>query len=259
MGGVTRNNTANSVKDIFLAIETSGYSTGVALITGDSVLFETVEDTAARHNEVLLTLINEAFGHIRLSSALGSQLSAIDYLAGIFLTIGPGMFTSLRVGLSVAKGLALARQIPLKGVNTLLALSTTGGQVSNSPYPVLALIDARKQELYAGFYLMGRPCIPPAVISPFFIPEWLSNVKIEYPKPLILVGDGTKLVEPFLRQAGIDFITTGVTFPSVKVVARLGMQLLKDEGPDSLQLLEPLYLRRTDAELKREKEKGVRD
>lgn len=253
MGGVIRNTTTNSVKNIFLAIETSGYSTGVALIRGDAVLFETVADTASRHNEVLLFLINEAFSHIRLSTTLGSRLSAIDHLAGIFLTIGPGMFTSLRVGLSVAKGLALARQIPLKGVNTLFALSTTVEQVFHSPYPVLALIDARKQELYAGLYLMGRICIPPAVVSPFFIPEWLSKVKIDYSKPLLLAGDGAKLVEPVLSQAGIDFIPTNITFPSARVVAGLGMRLLKEEGPDDRQLLEPLYLRRTDAELKREK------
>lgn len=277
MGTVSGGSAASAVRSVFLGLETSGFSTGLALIAGEALLFETMQDTAARHNETLLSLINEVLTSVRISNYEKKDAAtgiSIDYLAGICLTVGPGMFTSLRVGLSVAKGLALARQIPLKGVNTLLALSATVcqprraqfGQGPDSARPILALLDARKQELYAGLYLRERPLLPPVVISPNLLPKWLgqllskkqSSSELAIGKAassLVVVGDGAKLAEPILHKAGIDFKVANITYPSAAVVARLGRQLLREEGPDNLQLLEPLYLRRTDAELKREGQK----
>ncbi len=235
------------MNSLFLALETSGFLTGVALVADDSILFETAKETDARHNENLLLIIDEAFK---------STGSSLDQLAGICLTIGPGMFTSLRVGLSTAKGLALFRQIPIKGVNTLQALAETA---TPFPDPVLALIDARKQELYAGLYQAKKPLLPPTVIAPHLLPKWLSQLSEfgftpagKHKTPLLLAGDGTKLAESFLSNSGIDFQTTHIKHPNAVVVARLGRELIQKEGPDNIQTLKPCYLRRTDAELKRE-------
>ncbi len=222
----------------YLAMDTSGPTTSLALLTPDGKGTTVSQPTGARHNEVLIPLIDQL---------LKSTGATIDQLAAVCLTIGPGMFTSLRVGLSVAKGLALARNIPIKGVNTLAALALT----TSANQPVLALIDARKQELYAALYHQNKPLVPATVTPPEKLPEMIK-MHLAPAQPVYLAGDGAKIAEEPLKKAGINIIISDTIAPSPLVVAQLGLTALNQEGPDNLEILEPIYLRRTDAELKRE-------
>ncbi|MGQ9707628.1 MAG: tRNA (adenosine(37)-N6)-threonylcarbamoyltransferase complex dimerization subunit type 1 TsaB [bacterium] len=250
-------------KGICLGLETSGSGTGVALVCDGSVVFEinthrnhcpTDEKGGCRvtHNENLLLFIAVALGQAGLKP---------DSLDAIFLTIGPGMFTSLRVGLSVAKGLALPRNLPVKGINTLLALSMTAAEYTNlKAYPtqirdkvigpVLSLIDARKGELYAGLFQGEKALIEPLVISPEGLTELLYRVHLPG-QGLIIAGDGAAIAEPLLKEAGFSLCKSGRVFPSPVTVVQLGASLMEKDGPDDLVSLEPVYLRRTDAELRR--------
>jgi tRNA threonylcarbamoyl adenosine modification protein YeaZ len=76
-----------------------------------------------------------------------------DKIGALAVSIGPGMFTSLRVGLSLAKGLALALNIPIVAVNTL---DVIGVSMSFLHYPVLAVINAYHEEIYAALYKKGE-------------------------------------------------------------------------------------------------------
>ena len=104
---------------VFLGIETSGEYTALALIREEpQVLARLVNElTQACHNEQVFKLLDRLF-----AEGSGFELTRLD---GIGVTIGPGMFTSLRVGLSVAKGLAMTCGIALKGINTLDAMALT--------------------------------------------------------------------------------------------------------------------------------------
>jgi len=227
---------------VFLGIETSGPATGVALVTAERLLYEKVSDGGARHNEQLLPLIQEA--------AAKSSV-AITSLAGIGVAIGPGMFTALRVGLSVAKGLALAHGLPVKGVNTLWALAATAaGLESLSARPVLALIDARKHQVYAALYCETQTVLAPAVVAPAELPRLLAAV-VPRTDWLLLVGDGAELCRTVLESAGIATRWSGIRTPSPRVVAQAAARLIPVEGGADLAALEPCYLRRTDAELRR--------
>uniref|UniRef100_A0A7C3EMA9 tRNA (Adenosine(37)-N6)-threonylcarbamoyltransferase complex dimerization subunit type 1 TsaB n=1 Tax=candidate division WOR-3 bacterium TaxID=2052148 RepID=A0A7C3EMA9_UNCW3 len=223
------------VRDIFLGLDTSGFQTGLALVSGGAVLYETRSSAGTSHNESLLLLIRRAL------DAAGLQL---DQLRGICLTIGPGMWTGLRVGLSTVKGLALPKGIAVKGVNTLRVIAATAGAGGGA---VLAVMDARRNELYAALYHGTRVLIPPqAGASPF-----LGRLVAERQPPgdLLLAGDGSELIKPVLSAMGIRFVDSGVRLPEPAVIVRLGVELLKSEGPDRLSELEPVYLRRTDAEI----------
>ncbi|MEO0005510.1 MAG: tRNA (adenosine(37)-N6)-threonylcarbamoyltransferase complex dimerization subunit type 1 TsaB, partial [candidate division WOR-3 bacterium] len=90
----------------FLGLETSGRTTGLALVKDKRVVWEKRTPNEVSHNESLLPLIDTAFAQTEIK---------LNELTGICLTIGPGMFTSLRVGLSVTKGLAVARGLLVKG------------------------------------------------------------------------------------------------------------------------------------------------
>jgi tRNA threonylcarbamoyladenosine biosynthesis protein TsaB len=151
------------------------------------------------------------------------------------------------VGLSVVKGLALPKLLPVKGVNTLQAIAATVGPVT---LPVLTVMDARRGEVYAALYLNEQVLVQPSALEPVRLATLVAEHKTTR---VALAGDGRELVKPALKAAGIQFEDTGVCRASPVVVARLGMELLDRQGPDSIAELEPVYLRRTDAEINREK------
>jgi len=162
--------------------------------------------------------------------------------------IGPGMFTSLRVGLSTAKGLAVAHRIPVKGVNTLWSLARTARGDMNS---VLSVVDARKHQVYAALYLEGRPAIPPSVMDP---EQLVSEVRTMLPErtSLVVAGSGASVCADLFAVAGLELQMSDIEIPSPGVVALEAAERIAGGMADDVAAIEPLYLRRTDAELARE-------
>jgi tRNA threonylcarbamoyladenosine biosynthesis protein TsaB len=234
-----------------LGIETSGTQTGLALVRDSGIITRT-RACGTTHNEHVLPMLAELLAEAGIGP---KDLTAIG------VTAGPGMFTSLRVGLSTAKGLALPHSVPVKAVGTLPALAHSSphpasctlhlAPCTSSP-PVLALIDARKSEVYAALYDGSRELLAPCVLSPSALPAVLHSALSALHSTLVLSGSGVPLCLDALRSAGVAVEDTQVRHPSAAAVARLALALIDAEGPDDLARLEPLYLRRTDAELNRE-------
>lgn len=225
---------------LVLGIETSGTTTGLALAASGRVVSELVEHSSCGHNEVLMPLLD------RLLKDAGAT---VRDLHGIGVDIGPGMFTSLRVGTSTAKGLALAHGIPVAGVSSLWALARTAQPDLNA---VLSLIDARKHQVYAGLYLDGRSVIPPSVAEP---EQLVSEVrsKLTEPSDLAVAGSGVSICADLLAAGGIGLALTGIDYPSPGMVAIEAEVRIEQGLADDVAAIEPVYLRRTDAELTREK------
>ncbi len=218
--------------ELVLGIETSGTATGIALLRAGEVVHE-ADETGTAHNRVLLRLVEGAL------AAAGSDVAG---LTGIGVTIGPGMFTSLRVGLGTAKGLALPHDIPLKGVSSLHALARTAAEPGS---PVLAVIDARKRQVYAALYRDDELLLGPGVFDPGELADRLAQ---HGDSGLLVAGDVDAL-----RPALGRMRPSGVTRPAARVVARIAARELARGRADDIETLEPVYLRRTDAELSREK------
>ena len=230
---------------LVLGIETSGKSTGLALADSGKVIVEMIEDSSCGHNEVLMPLLD------RLLRGAGVEASQ---LSGIGVDIGPGMFTALRVGTSTAKGLAIARRIPVVGVSSLWALARTALPTLDG---VISLMDARKHQVYAAIYLGGQAALAPAVMDP---EDLVSEVgKMTERTSLVVAGNGTDLCADLFAAAGIRLEAACIEVPSPGVIAveageRIGKGLASD-----LASMEPLYLRRTDAELTREQKLGPKN
>ena len=224
---------------LVLGIETSGTSTGLALAASGRVVAELVEDSSCGHNEVLMPLLD------RLLKNAG--LTVCD-LSGIGVDIGPGMFTSLRVGLSTAKGLAIAHRVPVVGANTLWSLARTAREDVDT---VLSVMDARKHQVYAALYLEGRPAIPPSIMSPERLVSEVRSV-LQGRDVLAVAGNGASICAELLAAAGAGIELTGVEIPSPGVVALEAGERIAKGMADDVAAIEPLYLRRTDAELVRE-------
>ncbi|MCK0143081.1 tRNA (adenosine(37)-N6)-threonylcarbamoyltransferase complex dimerization subunit type 1 TsaB [Aliiroseovarius sp. F20344] len=134
---------------LILAFDTSAAHCAAALLCGDKIVVERIENMAKGQAERLFPLLEEVLAEAGVSWA---DLSAIG------VGIGPGNFTGIRISVSAARGLALSLGIPAIGVSSLEA------QVDNAPRPVWSLVDARRDHLYAQLFEMG-PASAPELIS----------------------------------------------------------------------------------------------
>jgi len=145
-------------------------------------------------------------------------------LGGIVVGTGPGSFTSLRMGLSAARALSFALEVPLAGVSTLAALA------AGAP-GALPVIDARRREVFT--LVDGQPAA--------LAPEGLSNTVLQ---GRVLVGDGAVRYREVFEGAGVD-VPPDVSELHVPR-ASLHAGLAGDFGP--AELVEPLYVRVPDAD-----------
>jgi tRNA threonylcarbamoyladenosine biosynthesis protein TsaB len=123
-----------------LAVETSTLAGGAALLDGDLIVGEYTLDVRAPHSERLMGAID------RLLTDAGWTVRDLE---GLAVSVGPGSFTGLRIGLSTVKGLALALGIPVAAVPTLDAMASL---LPFAALPVCPVLDARKREVYASLY-----------------------------------------------------------------------------------------------------------
>lgn len=125
---------------MLLALDTSTAQTGLALYDGTQILGEMTWHSHLRQTVELAPAIVELLKHV------GANIEAVD---AIGVATGPGSFTSLRVGLSLAKGLALARHIPLIGIPSLNILAAA---IPLQPVPLAAILQAGRGRLAVGWY-----------------------------------------------------------------------------------------------------------
>lgn len=158
-----------------LFIDTSGPRLQLAL-AGDGSAIVRVEDIARGHAEILFD---------RLAGFLSANATSYKDLTRIGVTTGPGSFTGLRIGISAARGLALALDIPVIGVPNLLALSLCGPK---NPHAVV--VDARRGEAYVQeFSAPGQPKTRPRLMPLHQAEEFSSTDNFSLLKdPLLDIG-----------------------------------------------------------------------
>lgn len=225
---------------LILGIETSGLWTGTALVRGEAILFEQSLGPGTDHNEKIVMLIEQA-----LAKAPGG----LHALEGVGVAIGPGMFTSLRVGLAAAKAVCLVRNCPLRGINTLAALAASVAESGSAP--VLTVVDARKNQLYAALWQQDGCCLlAPAAVDTAAIAEWLATT-LPTGATLVITGNGRELCRQRLEDKGYRCIGVALDHPRPAAIARLAGNDIATGTVDDLESLTPCYLRQTDAELTR--------
>lgn len=223
---------------LLLAIETSTRVCSVALARGSELIAERANSDARLHSERLLPMIDA------LLASAGVGLAAVGAFA---LSIGPGSFTGLRIGLATMKAFALTDARPVVPVSTLAALCAGAGAGG----PVAALLDARRGALYAACVsragLVYADLLADSVNTP---PELATRL----PRGArIVVGEGAQQGAEQLAALRPDLALLALPElgASAASVARLGAQLLaQGAGRDAAELV-PVYLRRAEAEARR--------
>jgi tRNA threonylcarbamoyl adenosine modification protein YeaZ len=207
-----------------LAIDTAleACSVGVAVDGGSPVL---VSETIGRgHAERLFGMISAAM------EEAGIGFAALDRIA---VTVGPGSFTGIRVGIAAARGLALVTGCPVVGIGTLAVIAESA-RAAAGPVPVMAVLDARRDEVYAqAFAADGTPLSEPTA-GP------APAVAARLGAGMVLAGSGAPLVAAAL--ASPPAITHTAAAPDIAALVRLGLAAPPPAGPPR-----PLYLRPPDA------------
>src|SRR3989304_1066413 len=172
----------------------------------------------------------------------------LGQLEGLAVAIGPASFTGLRIGISAVKGLALGLGIPVAAVPTLDALAAT---LPFAAHPVCPVLDAKKGEVYASLYHWSGDAMSRDWEYLAVAPEALCD---RLRGPVIFVGDAVGTLGG-LRRARLGdnarFAPAGRRQPSPGCVGALGHALLLAGQTVDASALTPLYLRPSEAELKR--------
>jgi tRNA threonylcarbamoyl adenosine modification protein YeaZ len=181
------------------------------------------------HAEALMPLLD------RLVDAMGTPLHHIDR---IVVTTGPGSFTGLRVGISAARGIALAAGKPAVGVSTLLAYAAPH-LADDETLPVVAVIDARHAHVYLQVFAPGgRTIVAPRLAS-------LSEaVRAAAETPARIVGNAAQIVADGLTAIGsVPIVVDARPAPDIAWIASTGAAMAADQAPPK-----PQYLRAPDAQ-----------
>ncbi len=162
------------------------------------------------------------------------QKSNITYkdLDAVAISKGPGSYTGLRIGVSAAKGLCFALNIPLISLDTLLVLANQINVDNNIIIPVL---DARRLEIYCSVFSSNFEIIQP--IEAHILNE---NSFSEIQKPIIFIGDCTQKCEEILKIENTTFIHS---FPSAKEMCFLSFEKFLNKDFEDVAYFEPFYLK----------------
>jgi len=225
-----------------LAIETSTLVGSVALVRDGWLVYEQLLGLREDHSSRLMPAIDYAFDHV------GWSPREVDVYA---LAIGPGSFTSLRVGLATIKGLCLATGAPVVAVATLDAMARS---FPGCRWRVCPMLDARMNEVYGAVYEWHESeCrkLTADRVAPVddILDGWDDT-------PVLCFGSGADLYQDRIETILGDnsrLVPGSLGLPRASRVAMLARDRFDRGETDDIETLEPVYLRKSEAERARDR------
>lgn len=203
-----------------LAIDTSSKNATVAITENEDKIIELNNNDEKTHSQKLMKMIDEAFKKTNL---------LLDNIDLIVCCLGPGSFTGVRIGIATAKAFADSKDIPVVGVNSLETLAYS----LNEEGDICSLIDADHGNMYAGFFKIKKN----------------KNDELETEKEdlsFLNYEDEKNSFSKFKIVNSSDDISLGIT------LAKLGYNKYKKGEYGNSNILSPVYLRKSQAELQLE-------
>lgn len=213
---------------VILSLETSTPVCSIAVHNNGVLLGAKSLDVPSAHSEKLMGMIEALLNECKL---------AVDQITAIAVSEGPGSYTGLRIGVSVAKGLAFANDIPLIGIGTLKALAYAAKSRVNEAGVIIAMLDARRMEVYREVFdqeLKPIEKLDAEIIDENSYLELLDRGKVYF------VGDAVKKVSEVIGHPNAVFLDVPI---SAHYVGILAYQKFQREEFADLAYFVPNYLK----------------
>jgi tRNA threonylcarbamoyladenosine biosynthesis protein TsaB len=221
-----------------LAIDTSNYPLGVALIEDNQVLGEYITNLKKNHS-------------VRIMPAIQTLMKDCErvpaQLTKIVVAKGPGSYTGVRIGVTIAKTMAWSLKIPLVGISSLEVIAAGGRYFDGYISP---LVDARRGQVYTGLYQYQSGALTIAKEDRLVLSaDWAVTLKEEIKKPILFVGNDLPLHQAILEAvlgSQAEFAALTEHNPRPSELALLG----KDKQGEDIHTFVPNYIRLAEAEAK---------
>lgn len=224
---------------LLLTIDTALRNCNIVLSQNAKVLHELVWGDEVKHSSRVLEAVD-----VVLTGA-GVTLNDLD---GFGVTVGPGSFTGLRIGMSTVKGLALALNKPVAGICVLHTLARQA-MACAAGLPITAMLDGSKNEVFVRRYAANNGELEP--LTDYLNLDYQAAAKL-LTAPVVLTGNGVPLVEPYLSDNSLNL----VKITDAEIWAPLNQSLAeiawgKFQTGETLNggAVIPNYIRRSDAEI----------
>jgi tRNA threonylcarbamoyladenosine biosynthesis protein TsaB len=223
---------------LVLGIDTCTARSSVALATQDGVLASASLGRPTGHGGFLAPAVDFCLGQARVS---------IGDVAGVAVSVGPGLFTGMRVGIATAQSIAHARRLPVVG---LASLDLLAFRVRHVRRPICAVLDAKRRELFWAFYRsapggvqrVGEFRVGPA--------EKLAGELEAEREDVLCVGDGAIAQRALLESAGAEVSSSpSLAHPDAESLVELALPRFMREETQRPEDLRPVYLRKADARI----------
>ena len=226
-----------SLKNLYIAaIETATRAASVAACNGDKFT-EITQDSKLTHSETLLPQFKQV---LSMANITRNEISTVA------VSIGPGSFTGLRIGLATAKALAYAWNINIIGVPTLHALAY------HFPYSaVMPMIDAQKNRAYIRIFQKLQPVTDIEILGIEDAVAKAAEFADTSNSEVIICGDVCHKIKSL--PEGVKIAPVNMRMPRAVNVALCGRDLLASGNVDNVMNIEPMYIRRSEAEVLWEK------
>jgi tRNA threonylcarbamoyladenosine biosynthesis protein TsaB len=209
-----------------LNIETATKNCSVSLAkNGEIIICKEIAEQGYSHAEKLHVFIAEI---IKEASVLMSDLKAIA------VSQGPGSYTGLRIGVSAAKGLCYALEIPLIAIDTLTSLAN---QVKQHDGLIVPMIDARRMEVYSAIFNSNKEMIREVQAEILTEESFANQAEIIY-----FIGDSNEKAKSVLTKANFIFLDE-IVFPSANEMSAISYQKFQNNDFVDVAYFEPYYLK----------------
>jgi len=220
-----------------LALDTSTRGCSVAVWAAGRVAAELRTVNARTHSAHLMTMIRDTL--------LRAQ-TGLEALDGFAVTVGPGSFTGLRIGISTILGLSAATGKPIAGISGLDALAM---QAAAPDILICPMIDGRRNEVYAARYRWINEDLVKEMAEQVLPPE-IAITGVD--TPALFAGNGAQLYQALIRDRlgdGARFALECQNTLRASTVAWISMKRFENGDVDDIYNFEPMYIRRPDAKI----------
>lgn len=209
-----------------LAIETATKNCSVALAKdGVTILCKEIAEEGYSHAERLHVFIEELLNELQLS---------FNEVSAIAVSQGPGSYTGLRIGVSAAKGLSYALNIPLIAIDTLASLAS---QVIVEEGYIVPMIDARRMEVYSAIFNSKHEKVR-AIRAEILTSESFSDID----STIYFIGDCAEKSKTVLNKSNHVYLDT-IVYPSAKDMSAMAYEKYKKNDIVDVAYFEPFYLK----------------